>query len=97
MADFAAETTITRQEAKTTTTEIREPKMSPFGLGPYPEIPKDWNTPYLWNGCFTIYDELLKRVNIKMYNEGVHSKYSSVGIDHVTGLITPIEHGTVLV
>lgn len=32
-----------------------------------------------------------------MYNEGIYSKYSSVGIDHGTVLITPIEYGTVLV
>lgn len=89
--------TKTTQDTKTTATEKPMPKMSPFGLGPYPEIPEDWNTPYLWNGCDTIQDELLTRVIIKMHNEGVYSKYGSVGIDHDTGLITPIEYGTVLV
>ncbi|MXV77105.1 hypothetical protein F4083_04430 [Candidatus Poribacteria bacterium] len=98
ITDITGETiTDTIQERNTTGTEKSKPKMSPFGLGLYPEIPEDWNTPYLWNGCDTIYDELLTRVNIKMHNEGILSKYSSVGIDHGSGLITPIEHGSVLV
>ena len=73
------------------------PKMSKFGLGPLPEIPKDWNDPYLWKGCKTIESELLTRVIIKMHNEGIYDKYSSVGIDYGTGLIAPIEHGSLLV
>ena len=74
ITDITGETiTDTIQERNTTGTEKSKPKMSPFGLGLYPEIPEDWNTPYLWNGCDTIYDELLTRVNIKMHNEGILS------------------------
>lgn len=94
-----AEKTTTQEHAENdnTTAEQQMPKMSPFGLGPYPEIPKDWDTPYLWKGCDSIKDELLARVIVKMHNEGIYSKYSSVGINHGTGLITAIEHNSVLV
>ena len=71
--------------------------MSPFGLGPLPGIPKEWDAPYLWKNCDSIEDELLTRVIIKMHNEGTRSIYSSVGIDHSTGFITPLEYGSVLV
>ena len=73
-------------------------KMSRFGLGPYPEIPKEWNfIPNYWETCESIEDELLTRVTIKMHNEGTRSKYGSVGIDPSTGLITALERGSVLV
>ena len=73
-------------------------KMSRFGLGPYPEIPKEWNfIPNYWETCDTIEDELLTRVSIKMHNEGIRSKYGSVGINPSTLMITALERGTVLV
>ena len=79
------------------TTEVDIPKMSKFGLGVLPEIPKEWDAPYLWKGCETIEDELLTRVIIRMHNEGIYDNYSSVGINYGTGLITPIEYGSLLV
>ena len=88
--------TETTDDDEVATTE-ETPKVSPFGLGPYPEIPKEWDTPYLWETCETIESELLSRVDIQMHNEGIRSKYSSVGIDYGTGRITPIEWGSVLV
>ena len=74
-------------------------KMSRFGLGPYPEIPKEWNfIPDYWEFMVdSIEDELLSRVTIKMHNEGIRSKYGSVGISYSTGLITALERGSVLV
>lgn len=91
-----AEKTITNDD-EVTATEKPKPQMSPFGLGLLPEIPKEMNAPYLLKGCETIEEELLARVMIKMHNEGIRSKYSSVGIDFGTGLITPIEYGSILV
>lgn len=90
------DTLLTNDEEVATTEET--PKVSPFGLGPYPEIPKDGDFPlnYL-ETSEDIEDELLSRVDIKMHNEGIRSKYSSIGIDYGTGLITPIEWGSVLV
>lgn len=90
-------TTDTTQDNNTITTENPTPKVSPFGLGEYPKIPKEWNTPYLWKNCESIQDELLTRVIIKMENEGIFNNYSSVGINHETGMITPLEHGSVII
>lgn len=73
-------------------------KMSRFGLGSYPEIPKEWNfIPNYWETVEDIETELLRRVTIKMHNEGIRSKYGSVGIGYSTGLITALERGSVLV
>ena len=73
-------------------------KMSRFGLGPYPEIPKEWNyRPDFWETVRNIETELLERVTIKMHNEGTRSKYGSVGINHGTGLVTALERGSILV
>ncbi len=71
-------------------------KMSRFGLGPYPEIPKDGDFPpnYL-ETAENIEWELLRRIAIKMHNEGIRSKYGSVGIER-TGIIA-LERGSVLV
>ena len=71
-------------------------KMSRFGLGPYPEIPKEWNfLPNYWETVEDIERELLRRVTIKMHNEGIRSKYGSVGIER--GLVIALERGSVLV
>ena len=73
-------------------------KMSRFGLGPYPEIPKEWNViPDYWEFMVdSIEDELLSRVTIKMHNEGTRSKYGSVGVSP-TGQVIALERGSVLV
>ena len=81
------------------TTETPDPsKMSPFGLGPYPEIPKEWNVvSNYWEFVGdSIENELLSRVTIKMHNEGTRSKYGSVGVSP-TGQVIAIERGSVLV
>ena len=73
-------------------------KMSRFGLGPYPEIPKDGGyPPHYFETADSIETELLRRVHVKMYNEGILDKYGSVGMDHGTRLITAVERGSVLV
>ncbi len=73
-------------------------KMSRFGLGPYPEIPKEWNViPDYWEFMVdSIEDELLSRVTIKMKKEGTRSKYGSVGVSP-TGQVIALERGSVLV
>ena len=73
-------------------------KMSRFGLGPYPEIPKEWNViPNYWEFMVdSIEDELLSRVTIKMKKEGTRSKYGSVGVSP-TGQVIALERGSVLV
>ncbi len=76
------------------TTEIGIQNVSPFGLGPYPKVPEEWNEPNLWEECDTIEAELLERVCIIMHNEG--KRYSSIGME-ADGLITVVERGTVIV
>lgn len=72
-------------------------KMSRFGLGPYPEIPKEWDfLPNYWETVEDIETELLRRVTIKMHNEGIRSKYGSVGVSP-TGQVIALERGSVLV
>ncbi|MYB95346.1 hypothetical protein F4054_07350 [Candidatus Poribacteria bacterium] len=73
-------------------------KMSRFGLGPYPEIPKEWGfVPNYWEFMVdSIEDELLSRVTIKMKKEGTRSKYGSVGVSP-TGQVIALERGSVLV
>ncbi|MYA72389.1 hypothetical protein F4009_22735 [Candidatus Poribacteria bacterium] len=73
-------------------------KMSRFGLGPYPEIPKEWGfIPNYWEFMVdSIEDELLSRVTIKMKKEGTRSKYGSVGVSP-TGQVIALERGSVLV
>ena len=73
-------------------------KMSRFGLGPYPEIPKEWNfRPDYWEFMVdSIETELLSRVTIKMKKEGTRSKYGSVGVSP-TGEVIALERGSVLV
>ena len=73
-------------------------KMSRFGLGPYPEIPKEWNfVPNYWEFMVdSIETELLSRVTIKMKKEGTRSKYGSVGVSP-TGQVIALERGSVLV
>ena len=88
----------TTQDNETANTEVSIPKMSKFGLGEYPEIPKDGDYPAnYFETSRHIYSELLRRVNVKMHNEGILDKYSSIGINHETGLVIPIEHGSILV
>ena len=74
-----------------TATEVR---FSPYGLGPYPEIPKEWKFPNLWKTVKSKNEELVERVHIKAWNEG--KRYSSIGMEE-DGLITAVEPGTVIV
>ena len=73
-------------------------KMSRFGLGPYPEIPKEWGyIPDYWEFMVdSIETELLSRVTIKMKKEGTRSKYGSVSVSP-TGEVIALERGSVLV
>ena len=61
--------------------------VSPHGLGPYPKIPDGWN-PHAFDGEMTIGQELIERVRIKMFNEGIYT-YGGT-IDNGTGLVYPI-------
>ncbi len=63
----------------------KEVRMSPFGLGPLPEIPEGWPGRGFVNNQ-TIGHELIERVRIKMFaDKGEY--YSGGTIDHDTGLV----------
>ncbi|MDE0482378.1 MAG: hypothetical protein OXI67_07380 [Candidatus Poribacteria bacterium] len=63
----------------------KEVRMSPFGLGPLPEIPEGWTGRGFVNNQ-TIGHELIERVRIKMFaDKGEY--YSGGTIDHDTGLV----------
>ena len=99
-SETAAETIDSTEtiETDTVSADALDPsKMSRFGLGPYPEIPKEWNfIPNYWETVESIERELLRRVTIKMHNEGTRSKYGSVGVSP-TGQVIALERGSVLV
>lgn len=67
--------------------------VSPFGLGPYPELPEGW-TEDTWDSATSVNKELLSRVMLKMWNEG--RNFDGIGIED-NGLIYPIIRGTVYV
>ena len=100
-SETAAETIDSTEtiETDTVSADALDPsKMSRFGLGPYPEIPKQLGLmPNYFETAKSIESELLRRVNLKMQKEGTRSKYSSIGINPRTGLVTPIEYGSILV
>lgn len=90
------DTVVNKIESKSTVLSETQNKfhVSPFGLGPYPKIPEEWNEPNLWDITTSLNEELLERVCIKMWNEG--KRYDGIGID-ANGLIHPIIQGTVYV
>lgn len=71
--------------------EVRE---SPFGLGPYPEIPAGWD-PDVFEGEMDIGHELIERVRIKLFTQGTFTYGGS--ISHKTGLVYPVTMDTVYV
>ena len=78
--------------------EAKDVSMSPFGFGPYPEVPHDY--PYLvnWESNFVIKHgmehELLTRVRIKLWTQGIDAAGVTYGRG---GLIYPVVRGVVYV
>lgn len=68
--------------------------VSPHGLGPYPEIPEGWN-PNAFDGEMTIGQELIERVRIKMFNEGIYTYGGTIA--NGTGLVYPITRDRVYI
>lgn len=76
--------------------------VSPFGFGPYPEVPVGYRDPNLWDHAEAIYElspdrardwELRERVCIKLWQQGKHSE--SVVMED--GLVYPCYPNTVYV
>ena len=72
--------------------------VSPFGFGPYPEVPDDYpyENPWIMDGLTSReskISELLERVRIKLWNQGSRPE----GISWEDGLIYPIYPNTIYV
>ena len=70
------------------------PRVSPYGFGPYPELPPPWPRNY-WDGDISKNHELIGRVRIKMYGEGI--SVDGMHMDDATGMIHAIIPNTVYV
>ena len=67
--------------------------VSPFGFGPYPELPADWPEPDVIWPCISANHELLVRVEIKLWKQGIKTKGSVMD----NGLVYPNIPGTVYI
>ena len=75
--------------------DAEEVAVSPFGFGPYPELPEGW-PPHTFPTS-TPEHELLTRVQIKLISEGVNAEGVVYGQDKQSHLIYPIIRGIVYV
>ena len=78
-------------EAGTSPAETTEDvPVSPYGFGPYPELPDDpWWSDFTWNSKSADH-ELITRVLVELWNQGTHAKG---GVMRPDGLVYPIIHG----
>ncbi|MDE0485202.1 MAG: hypothetical protein OXI67_21715 [Candidatus Poribacteria bacterium] len=91
------ESTQAQTETDAPTAETQEVRVSPFGFGPYPEIPDDYIIPpdkFKWEYFGkTVDGELMSRVRIKLWNQGIQSE----GATFNNGKVYPIILGTVYI
>ena len=75
--------------------ETADVPVSPHGFGPYPEVPEDFpHQPFNWDFWGeTPGDELMSRVQIKLWKQGIRSE----GASFVNGKVYPTILGTVYV
>ena len=94
---------LTEEEKQALTEEVMPPRESPYGLGPYPEIPPDFPRQNVWDSLEKSYyagrdvlgHELISRVLIKYWNEG--KKTASGILSGDTGRVIPLWKDTVYV
>ena len=64
-------------DVATEETPAEEVSISPFGFGPYPEVPADFPEQDIWDDISTSSmspdHELIARVQIKLWNQGIHT------------------------
>ncbi len=72
--------------------ETAETLISPYGFGPYPELPAGWPIDETWP-CISADHELMARVEIKLAHQGV----DVIGSIMENGLVYPMILGTVYV
>ena len=102
--DFLAELS-DEEKALLTAEVVEEPqRVSPFGFGPYPQVPSDFPEVPIWeedmDGRIAAYGgglakaaELMDRVLIKLWNQGRRATSASME----NGLVLPHYHNTVYV
>lgn len=95
------EPTQAQSEVPAENAETQEVRMSPFGFGPYPELPADFphqdifdprpNSPYKDDPDY----ELMRRVHVELWKRG--EKVEGMGKLNSTGLFYPTIRGTIYV
>ena len=89
--EFLAE--LTEEEKQALTEEVTPPRESLYGLGPYPKIPHDYPDQDAWDDLERLYDdgygsighELIERVLIKLWNQGI--KVTAATYNEQSGVI----------
>ncbi len=77
----------------TETVDTEDTSVSPFGFGPYPEVPEDYPYPVHWDKDYPTF-ELLTRVRIKLWTQGIDAEGVTYGRG---GLIYPVIRGVAYV
>ena len=98
--EFLAE--LTEAEKQALTEEVTLPRESLYGLGPYPKIPHDYPDQNAWDDLEKLYHdgygsighELIERVLIKLWNQGI--KVTAATYNEQDGVI-PLYEDTVYV
>ena len=83
-----------KTETPAQNTETADVPVSPFGFGPYPEVPEDYPSKVDWTYRDSAQAELLTRVLIKLWTEG--EKNFRGGGTH-NGKVLPWYHNTIYV
>ncbi len=92
--ETAAEDAIAVNNATLPKTQNHRTNVSPYGFGPYPDIPEDWPGKYPFNNSSADH-ELIARVRVELWKkQKVHSKGGIIGKN---GLVYPIIPGKVYV
>ena len=98
--EFLAE--LSDEEKQALTEEVTPPRESLYGLGPYPEIPPDYPDQNAWDDIEKLYydgyesigHELIERVLIKLWNQGI--KVTAATYNEQDGVV-PLYNDTVYV
>ena len=89
--------TLQQSDTSAQTAETKDVPVSPFGFGPYPEVPADYPIPpdkFEWEFWGkTVKGELMSRVRIELWNQGIRSD----GASFDNGKVYPNILGTVYV
>ena len=83
-------------ETPSETATLVDVLMSPYGFGPYPELPPDYpgaEDPKFWTYQRTVKNELMTRVCIKLWKQGKRTH----GASFENGLVYPVYPNTLII